>query len=76
MATSTCSSPENQFLYVCPELITHYISVHGYSPPEEFCEAVLACPQMGSDEYLAAVAANGGDLFSGDPGRIGTHVVM
>lgn len=58
--------PGSQFLYVCPELITHCISVHRYAPPEEFCKAVLACPPMGSDEYHAAVAANGGGILGLD----------
>lgn len=38
-------------LYHYPALITHYIKKHSYLPPEEFCEAVLACPPMNSIEY-------------------------
>jgi hypothetical protein len=52
--------PGNGFLYVCPELIVHYVNVHRYAPPVEFCEAVLASPPMGSMNYLKAVLANGG----------------
>src|ERR1051326_4486028 len=39
--------PGNEFLYVCPELILHYIRAHEYLPPDEFCEAVLNCPLPG-----------------------------
>jgi len=46
-------------LYVAPSLILHYIAEHGYAPPQEFQAAVLACPPMGSAEYLAAVAEFG-----------------
>src|SRR5688500_8807398 len=39
--------PGNGFLYVCPELIIHYINAHHYQPPADFAEAVLCCPAMG-----------------------------
>ena len=55
--------PAGNCLYVCPELIVHYMSAHGYGPPEEFCDAVLACPPMRSMEYLKALRASGGDLL-------------
>jgi len=51
--------PGDGFLYVAPSLIAHYISVHNYAPPQEFCDAVLRCPPMGSIEYYRAIAANG-----------------
>ena len=38
--------PGTGFLYVCPELILHYMNVHRYAPPEEFAHAVLACPDQ------------------------------
>jgi hypothetical protein len=47
--------PGDGFLYVCPELILHYINDHQYSPPVEFCEAVLACAPMNSSDYLKVV---------------------
>jgi len=51
-------------IYVCPELITHYINAHYYSPPREFCEAVLACPPMDSMEYKRLlIACNGRVLW-------------
>jgi hypothetical protein len=51
--------PGDGRLYVAPSLILHYIAEHGYAPPQEFQEAVLHCPQMGSADYLAAVAELG-----------------
>ena len=51
-------------IYVCPELITHYINAHYYSPPAEFCAAVLACPPMDSMEYKRLlIACNGRVLW-------------
>jgi len=47
-------------LYLCPELIVHYMNAHHYAPPPEFCEAVLACPPMRSMDYRRALLANGG----------------
>jgi len=31
-------------VYAAPELIHHYVVAHLYKPPDEFIEAVLACP--------------------------------
>jgi len=56
--------PGNGFLYVCPELIVHYVNAHGYSSPAEFCEALLRCPAMRSLDYLKAILANGGRQLS------------
>ena len=52
--------PEEGRVFVCPELILHYISAHEYQPPREFCDAVLACPDTGSVEYERLFLANGG----------------
>ena len=52
--------PGNESLYVCPELIRHYINTHGYCPPEEFCAAVLKCPDTRTMEYKRLFLANGG----------------
>ena len=52
--------PADGFLYVCPQLIAHYMNAHGYLPPDEFSRAVLSCPEMRSVEYMKAVLANGG----------------
>ncbi len=55
--------PANGFLYVCPELITHYIVAHKYLPPDDFCEAVLKCPPMDSMEYKTLLLENGGKFL-------------
>lgn len=44
--------PHKGKIYVCPELITHYINAHLYLPPREFIEAIYLCPPMRSMEYL------------------------
>lgn len=51
--------PADGFLFVAPSLILHYMDAHGYSPPDEFQTAVLACPPMRSMDYLKAVVKNG-----------------
>jgi len=51
--------PGDGFLYVMPSLAAHYILAHGYAPPREFCDAVLRCPPMGSEDYFRAIVANG-----------------
>ena len=65
--------PGDGVVYVCPELVTHYMSVHRYQPPECFCDAVLQCPPIGSVEYLQALVKNGGHrLIQATPGaRLG-----
>ena len=52
--------PHKRKIYVCPELITHYINTHFYLPPREFIEAVYLCPPMRSMEYLKKIVENGG----------------
>jgi hypothetical protein len=52
--------PGAGFMYVCPELILHYMNAHQYSPPNEFCDAVMQCPNCDSMEYRKLVLANGG----------------
>lgn len=60
--------PSASTVYVCPELATHYMSAHGYRPPEEFCDAVLRCADMGSMEYLIAFLAVARPLAKVVPG--------
>jgi hypothetical protein len=36
--------PYNNKIYVCPELIVHYINAHHYLPPEIFISAAMECP--------------------------------
>lgn len=52
--------PADGIVFVCPELIAHYMNSHWYRPPDEFCRAVLSCPPVGSMDYLDALSANGG----------------
>jgi hypothetical protein len=47
--------PDEGVLYVAPALVLHYIRCHHYLPPACFLEAVLKCPETGSDEWVAAV---------------------
>ena len=51
--------PAEGAVFVCPELVAHYMNAHGYRPPEVFCRAVLACPPMRSMPYLKALVAGG-----------------
>ena len=51
--------PGDGVVFVCPELIAHYMNAHWYRPPDEFCRAVLSCPAMRSVLYLKALLANG-----------------
>ena len=48
--------PTESVVYVAPELVTHYVEVHGYQPPVEFIAAVLACPPQGSLEFHQLLA--------------------
>ena len=51
----TLTVPGARAVYETPQLVIHYIEAHGYQPPPEFCEAVLACPPGWSDEYVQAI---------------------
>ena len=59
--------PGDGAIFVCPELILHYMNAHGYAPPREFCSAVLSCPDTRSMEYKKALLKNG--LKIGEPTR-------
>jgi hypothetical protein len=52
-------------VFAAPAGIIHHIRAHWYRPPDEFIEAVLACPDMGSAEYGAVLAANSPELAQG-----------
>lgn len=47
--------PAEPVVYMAPALILHYIRAHQYLPPLCFLEAVLACPEAGSKQYLSAI---------------------
>jgi hypothetical protein len=59
MGVSNLWLPAEGFLFVAPSLILHYMDAHGYSPPDEFQAAVIACPPMRSMDYLKALLKNG-----------------
>jgi hypothetical protein len=48
--------PGDGVLYVCPQMIAHYVRAHEYQPPLEFVDAVLVAPLAGTPEYDQAVA--------------------
>jgi hypothetical protein len=48
--------PGRGVLYVCPEMIAHYVVAHEYLPPPEFVEALVAAPLPGTPAYALAVA--------------------
>jgi hypothetical protein len=47
--------PSDEVLFVCPEMVAHYVEAHGYAPPAEFAAAVLRSPLTGTEEYREAV---------------------
>lgn len=42
-------------IFAAPDLIHHYVTIHGYQPPEVFIEAVLNGPPPGSPEHRALI---------------------
>lgn len=52
--------PNGDFVFVCPELIVHYIAAHHYRPPDEFITAVRNCPQTSTMEYKKLLLESGG----------------
>ena len=57
--TANLFVPAGSVVYVCPELILHYMNAHHYRPPSPFCQAVLACPDTRSMEYKRMLVATG-----------------
>jgi hypothetical protein len=57
--------PGDGVLFVCPEMVAHYVVAHAYLPPQEFVEAVMSAPLPGTTEYAEAVAtfAGGADTW-------------
>ena len=45
--------PSRDKVYVAPDLIVHYVETHRYLPPDEFIQAVMACPAQGSEDYFS-----------------------
>ena len=55
--------PGDGCVFVCPELIVHFMNAHSYRPPAAFCRAVLACPPMRSMAYFKALTTAGGEAL-------------
>ena len=55
--------PGQGTLYVCPDLITHFVNAHGYTPPEVFCDAVLNSPLPTDASFNDAIMNQGGREF-------------
>lgn len=47
--------PSSEGVYICPEMILHYILEHDYQPPTAFQNAVTACPPTWTDAYFDAL---------------------
>jgi hypothetical protein len=54
-AAGNLGVPASDLLYVCPEMLAHYVRDHSYLPPQEFIDAVMQAPLPGSPEYERAV---------------------
>ncbi|MEO0481402.1 MAG: hypothetical protein AAF196_18180 [Planctomycetota bacterium] len=52
--------PDGERMFVCPELVVHYVDAHSYEPPTEFQEAVIRCPDPAGREYRTAFLRAGG----------------
>jgi len=50
--------PFDNYLYIAPELILHYIESHEYYPPEVFIKAALCCPDMITEKEKQRIDRN------------------
>ena len=55
-------------VYISPSMIFHYITRHQYRPPDDFCEAVLRSPAIGSREYFEALKPAVPEVAAGEVG--------
>lgn len=55
-ASGNFGVPDGDVLFVCPEMISHYVALHSYLPPPEFLSAIRRAPLPESPEYDAAVS--------------------
>jgi hypothetical protein len=53
-------APSGSVIFVCPELIVHYIAAHRYRPPAEFIVAASACPNTRTMQYKKMLLESGG----------------
>jgi hypothetical protein len=47
--------PDRAVIYNTPQLILHYVRAHRYLPPASFLDAILNCPEPGSEMYRAEI---------------------
>jgi hypothetical protein len=59
MGSTNVFVPSDDWVYVAPSLVLHYIDAHQYLPPDVFWRAVEKCPPMRSVEYLKALSRHG-----------------
>ena len=52
--------PNGNAIYVCPELILHYVATHSYQPPAEFVVALHDCPDTRTMQYKKLLLSSGG----------------
>lgn len=68
MGISNLFIPTKDQIFVAPSLIVHYMDAHNYAPPDVFCDAVMACPEMRSMPYLKAIRNQSTkEMFDGIP---------
>jgi len=51
-ASGNLGVPAGDILFVCPEMIAHYVGNHDYLPPKEFVDAILRAPLSRCDVTL------------------------
>jgi hypothetical protein len=52
--------PNGSLIFVCPEMILHYIAAHHYRPPDQFLAAVAECPNTHTMDYKKLLLSSGG----------------
>jgi len=55
LASNNLFIPSKGRVFVSPSLVAHFVDAHEYCPPEEFQQAIVDCPPMGSAAYLRAL---------------------
>ena len=55
-ASGTFGVPHGDILFVCPEMLAHYVVDHAYLPPAESVAAIMRFETPGSDAYKTAFA--------------------
>ena len=55
-ASGNFGVPHGDVLFVCPEMIVHYVAEHGYCPPPAFVAAITDAALPGSEAYAIAAA--------------------